>query len=230
MSSLGMRMTDICRVHPLRPRLSISHATHRYFGGIDIPTQIVACILRKFLYSMGILYPHHGNVVSRRICVHSGLDSAHCHILRKSLRNCRNLVIPLSSGRYIRMFCKLRIWSCLVGQTDPYRLHSIRHRFRWVFLNKVFRERFSLVLHPLVFQEFQCMFVRNIHNPQEIGHRSDGQVLVNDLDIVRSKQMFVLEYVAAWLLPVRIHPVSEVEAVVPHLRMRLYRSLRNEVR
>ena len=74
------------------------------------------------------------------------------------------------------------------------------------------------------------MFVNNIRNPQEIDHRNGGQVLVNGLDIVHSKQIVALVYDAAWLLPVRIHPVSEVEAVVPRLRMRLYRSLRNEVR
>ena len=74
------------------------------------------------------------------------------------------------------------------------------------------------------------MFVNNIRNPQEIDHRSGGQVLVNDLDIVRSKQILALECVAVWPLPARIHPASEVEAVVPRLRMRLYRSLRNEVR
>ena len=172
---------------------------------------------------MGILYPLRCNV----LYVHDDLDSVH---LRKSLRICRSLAYLLSSDYHIRILCKLCIWSCPLDCINPCKLRSIRHRSRWVFLNKVFRERFSLVLHPLVFQESQCMFVRNIHNPPEIGHRSDGQVLVNDLDIVRSKQMFVLEYVAAWLLPVRIHPVSEVEAVVPRLRMRLYRSLRNEVR
>ena len=74
------------------------------------------------------------------------------------------------------------------------------------------------------------MFVRNIRNPQEIDHRSGGQVLVNGLGIAHSKQIIALVYDAAWLLPVRIHPVLEVEAVVPHLRTMVYRSLRNEVR
>ena len=172
---------------------------------------------------MGIVYPRLSNV-------HHILDDLGSVHLRKSLRICRSFAYSLSSDCRIRTLCMLCILSYLLDYINPCKLRSIRHRSRWVVRNKVFREGFSLALRPLVSQEVLGMFVNNIRNPQGIGHPNDGQVLVNDLDIVRSKQILALECVAAWLLPARIHPVSEVEAVVPRLRMRLYRSLRNEVR
>ena len=138
MSLLGMQLISCTRcadnrLHPLRPRLSISRAIHRYFGGIDIPIEILSYNQGKCLGSMGIVYPRLNNV-------HHILDDLGSVHLRKSLRICRSLAYLLSSDYHIRILCKLCIWSCLLDCINPCKLRSIRHRSRWVARNKVFRE------------------------------------------------------------------------------------------